>query len=465
MSTSSKSKSAQIRERLNHPIIDIDGHMLELGPLFLDYFKQLGGGDMVKRFLATDAVVSELLEGRGHWHTMTDADRRDAWMPRPTWWNWPTGNTLDRASCHLPRLLRERLDELGIDFTILYPSLGFRVEGLPDAEMRRIGCRAFNTYLADYYREQSDRMTPAAMIPTYNPQEAIEELEYAVKVLGLKVVMLDLVRRPIPKVSREHPGAAGFASRIDNLAFESAYNYDPLWAKFVELGVVAASHASLTSADSQRSISSYMYAHLGSFALAGEVFCKSLFMGGVTRRFPTLKFAFLEGGVGWACTLYADLIGHWYKRNPNSLLKNLDPAKLDVPGLMSYVTRYGDSKVIAKAGELRAQFSREFPRPEVLDEWAACRIEKAEDIRDLFIPNFYFGCEADDPINVWAFNTRVNPFGAKLKAIFDPTSATGMFHRCAKWWKNRGKWWRRNSSLRKIFEISCSPIRSRSMRV
>ena len=54
----------------------------------------------------------------------------------------------------------------------------------------------------------------------------------------------------------------------------------------------------------------------------------------------------------------------------------------------------------------------------MLDEWAACRIEKAEDIRDLFIPNFYFGCEADDPINVWAFNTRVNPFGAKLKAIF-----------------------------------------------
>jgi hypothetical protein len=31
---------------------------------------------------------------------------------------------------------------------------------------------------------------------------------------------------------------------------------------------------------------------------------------------------------------------------------------------------------------------------------------------------FYFGCEADDPSNVWAFNTRANPLGARLNAIF-----------------------------------------------
>jgi hypothetical protein len=30
-------------------------------------------------------------------------------------------------------------------------------------------------------------MTPVAVIPMYTPQEAIEELEYAVKVLGMKV--------------------------------------------------------------------------------------------------------------------------------------------------------------------------------------------------------------------------------------------------------------------------------------
>jgi hypothetical protein len=32
-------------------------------------------------------------------------------------------------------------------------------------------------------------------------------------------------------------------------------------------------------------------------------------MGGVTRCFPSLKFAFLECGVGWGVTLYSE--PHW----------------------------------------------------------------------------------------------------------------------------------------------------------
>jgi len=53
-----------------------------------------------------------------------------------------------------------------------------------------------------------------------------------------------------------------------------------------------------------------------------------------------------------------------------------------------------------------------------MDDFAACGIEKAQDIRDRFVTNFYFGCEADDPINAWAFNAKANPYKAKLKAIF-----------------------------------------------
>jgi len=34
------------------------------------------------------------------------------------------------------------------------------------------------------------------------------------------------------------------------------------------------------------------------------------------------------------------------------------------------------------------------------------RDQRVEDIRDLFVPNFYFGCEADDRMNAWAFNTQ-----------------------------------------------------------
>ena len=34
------------------------------------------------------------------------------------------------------------------------------------------------------------------------------------------------------------------------------------------------------------------------------------------------------------------------------------------------------------------------------------------------MPNFYFGCEADDRTTAYAFNDRLNHMGAKLKALF-----------------------------------------------
>src|SRR5438093_1093946 len=49
---------------------------------------------------------------------------------------------------------------------------------------------------------------------------------------------------------------------------------------------------------------------------------------------------------------------------------------------------------------------------------AVCRSDRKEDLGDLFATPFSFGCEADDPMNTWAFDRRVNPFGARLNALF-----------------------------------------------
>ena len=115
----------------------------------------------------------------------------------------PAKNTLDRATAMLPRLLYDRLDEFGFDFTVLYPTAGLAVGYIPEDEIRRASCRAFNMYIARQFGEFSDRMTPAAAIPMHTPDEAIEELEYVVKELGLKViVMTSMVPRPIPAYQR-----------------------------------------------------------------------------------------------------------------------------------------------------------------------------------------------------------------------------------------------------------------------
>jgi hypothetical protein len=56
--------------------------------------------------------------------------------------------------------------------------------------------------------------------------------------------------------------------------------------------------------------------------------------------------------------------------------------------------------------------------PAMLDEFAACGIERAEDIATRFVDSFYFGCEADDPLTAAAFNETLNPFGRRLHAMF-----------------------------------------------
>lgn len=406
MSTAKSSRSTVVRDRLSHPVIDSDGHVLEFGPVVEDYVRMVGGGDMAKLFLAARAYAPPTREGRaqtGGWTT--------------PWWV-PTANSLDYATGALPRLLYERLDDLGVDFGVLYPSVGLhRKAYVRNAELRQVVFRALNTYYADFYREFADRMTPVALIPMETPGEAIAELEYAVKTLGLKAALINgYAQRSYPWEDPEQTPADGFIMRPDVFAIGSEYDYDPFWAKCVELRVSPTSHSPSMGFGFRRS-PNYMYNHIGHFAAAGEALCKALFFGGVTYRFPSLRIAFLECGVGWACNLYADLIARWEKRGGHAIGR-LNPANLDKNLLLALTRQYGNDRILARIEEIEESLARPAPAPETLDDFAACGIAQAEDIKDRFVPNFYFGCEADDPINAWAFNAKVNPFGARLNAIF-----------------------------------------------
>jgi hypothetical protein len=171
----------------------------------------------------------------------------------------------------------------------------------------------------------------------------------------------------------------------------------------------------------RNSPSNFCYNHIGHFASASEAVAKAIFLGGVTRRFPKLNFAFLEGGVGWASMLYADLIGHWEKRNRQAI-ESTNPSKLDVGKLHELAQKYG-SRAVAEAVGRREGLEGDSNSTltgglENLDDYFRCQITKKEDIRDLFVPRFYFGCEADDPINAWAFNRQASPMRARLNALF-----------------------------------------------
>ena len=419
-------RSAKLRAGLAHPVIDADGHWIETTPVlksfFLDYVKDQGGAELALRFEKAGGLDYDDTVLRP-WSALGEAERRALWATRPPWWTLPAQNTLDRATAHLPRLLYERLDDFGIDFAVLYPSRTLTTPAIREAELRQIACRALNVYHAELYRPFADRMTPVALIPMHTPEEGVAALDHAVGELGMKAIMINgLIHRPIGDASAGAlPGApnwgSGSGERIDALGLDSAYDYDPFWRRCVELRVAPASHTPGMGWGSRRSVSSYVANHIGSFGASMEALCRALFLGGVTRRFPQLGFGLLEGGVAWACELYAGLVSHWEKRNREAI-HALDPARIDRALLLELFERYGDERMRKDGEAIATSFQRLEPEPPELDEYAACAIEKPEDIRELFVPRFYFGCEADDPMVAWAFDERTNPMGARLRAMF-----------------------------------------------
>ncbi len=405
----SEKSSAEIRASLGHPVIDADGHTVEFLPALQPYLEEEGVDPAHPEFWRIEA---------GHlgpptdWHAHTPEERSRYRISRGAWSGVPE-KAIDQATSLLPRLLAERLDELGIDLSVIYPSFGLLFTTFDDADVRRGACRALNRFNAEVYEPFRDRLVSVAAIPMHTPEEAVDELRNA-HGLGFKaVVMPGWVQRPVAAVSEKWPDAARWSLWLDTFGIDSDYDYDPVWETCRELGISPSFHSSAMGWPNRRSVSSYVYNHVGMLGEAHHATAKSLVLGGVTRRFPDLNFCFLEGGVSWAVSLYADLIGHWGKRSAQALAAT-DPGKADWGALASLFREYGGPWAAQAPGPRNwRQTDLDF-----FDEFAAAGVERAEDFIDLFSVPFFFGCEADDPGTATAFDARLNPFGVRLQALF-----------------------------------------------
>ncbi len=388
-----------IRATLDHPVIDADGHTLELEPALSEYIRS----DGVAKDLG--GVFEGLSLFSTRWRDLSPADRVSARAYRSVWWWHPTKNTGDLATAYLPALLYQRLDELGIDLAVVYPSIGLMFPLLDDADRRRGACHSLNRYHAEMFSPFADRLLPVAVIPMHTPDEAVAELEHAVGALGFRAVtMAGYVKR--------YPEDAGPAPWLDLIGIDSAHDYDRVWQRCVELGVVPTFHSGSQALGFRQSISSYVFNHLGNFAAGNDAVCKALFLGGVTRRFPDLHFGFMEGGISWATQLYVSLGSYWDKRNRNAI-RNYDPAAVDMHLLSDLFERYGTGMPeVDLRSALGVGMSAD---DEFVDEWEASGIDRLSDIRARFAEPFFFGCEADDPLVPLAFDDRLT--GARLNAM------------------------------------------------
>src|SRR5262245_42146948 len=110
--TKTLSKSAQLRQELGYPVLDGDGHIVELLPVFLDYVRDHGG----------EHLLTGMLSRRRTFEDLTPAERLAGGI-LPHSWHVPATSEY-YATVASPKRYHDRIGEAGIDFGVIYPTAG-----------------------------------------------------------------------------------------------------------------------------------------------------------------------------------------------------------------------------------------------------------------------------------------------------------------------------------------------------
>ena len=173
----------------------------------------------------------------------------------------------------------EALDAGGMAMTVLYPTLGLFMTFLRDPEWAVVLCRAYNTMLHRELVSQTDRIKGVALLPPHDPPAAAAELRRAVTELGFVGGMLP----------------------ADGYHLLGHARFDVVYAEAERLGTALAAHASGTDASTlgPEPFPKFIQAHTVSHMFGIMRQFTSTMFEGVFARFPRLRMAFLEAGVGW----------------------------------------------------------------------------------------------------------------------------------------------------------------------
>jgi predicted TIM-barrel fold metal-dependent hydrolase len=184
------------------------------------------------------------------------------------------------GAADLDQRLRD-LDREGIDIQVLYGGLSLGVTTFDDAAFALDFAQAYNDWLLDKVCAHApDRLKGVATVPLQSVDRAVAELE--------RVVDRGAVAVTIPPVlgdrNLDDPRLLPF--------FEAAAALD------IALAVHSAPGMNIALPAAGR-FANYAQVHCLSFPADQMVAFTALAMGGVLDRFPTLRFGFMESGVGW----------------------------------------------------------------------------------------------------------------------------------------------------------------------
>jgi uncharacterized protein len=183
-----------------------------------------------------------------------------------------------------PDVYIDVLDRSGIDYMVLYHTIGLLTTAVPTLDAPRAAAyrRAYNRWLAEFVADGGERLVGIGAVDLRDPVEAAREARVCVEKYGFKGIVIN------PDPVTPYPLFDAF--------------HDPLWQTLQDLDVPLAIHPG-GGTPINVGVDRYAKWMLGrgssAFVMGNMLASMALIGGGVLERFPRLRVVHLEIGCGW----------------------------------------------------------------------------------------------------------------------------------------------------------------------
>jgi predicted TIM-barrel fold metal-dependent hydrolase len=242
---------------MNDHFVDADGHIME-------NLEQIAGF-MDEPFNAPDrwGASASMIPSLDNFHTPADGTPR-------------TPGTFDRSTG--PEQWVQFMEKTGIDYAVLYPTVGLAYGNVSYPHWALAYARAYNNWLNEHYQQFNPKLKGVALIPMQDVPSAVAELERAVKKLGMVGAMIP---------------SNGLHEHV------SARKYWPIYEAAEALDCVLAVHGGCYGNLGFNTYTIFPATRALGMPFPLAIAMTGMIVDGVLDQFPKLRIGFLEGGTAW----------------------------------------------------------------------------------------------------------------------------------------------------------------------
>jgi predicted TIM-barrel fold metal-dependent hydrolase len=262
-------------------LVSIDDHVIEPANMFARHLPEK---------YRDEAPRVEFVDGQDRWifqgtELGPGGLNAVASWPKSEWDNDPVGYAEMRPGCYDVHQRVRDMDANGLLASLCFPTFpgfaGSHLMNAPDKGLSAIVVSAYNDWHIDEWCAAAPgRFIPLAILPIWDVDACVAEIR---------------------RLAAKGCTAVTFPETPYGLGLPSFYNahWDPVLAALSEHDIVMCLHIGGAFKLIQRPVEASLDSHIILSPQLSAVACIDLIVSGALNKFPTLKVAMSEGGIGW----------------------------------------------------------------------------------------------------------------------------------------------------------------------